>query len=126
MKNSRIFIIFIIMTMYSLTLFADDLKLWYSQPATTWTEALPLGNSRLGVMVFGGVGTEELQLNEETVWGGGPHRNDNPNALQALPQIRQRACRGREYQSILFFSFYQAAISVRANHTTAPHFMQSL
>lgn len=62
----------------SLNVSADDLKLWYSRPATVWTEALPLGNSRLGVMVYGGAGSEELQLNEETVWGGGPHRNDNP------------------------------------------------
>ena len=78
----------------SLNVSADDLKLWYSRPATVWTEALPLGNSRLGVMVYGGAGSEELQLNEETVWGGGPHRNDNPKALAALPQIRQLVLRG--------------------------------
>jgi len=53
---------------------ADDLKLWYKQPAKVWTEALPLGNSRLGAMVYGGVVNEQIQLNEETVWGGGPHR----------------------------------------------------
>lgn len=88
MKYSKIFLLSIVM-MYTLSLSADDLKLWYSNPAKTWIEALPLGNSRLGVMVFGGTDSEELQLNEETVWGGGPHRNDNPEALQALPQIRQ-------------------------------------
>lgn len=60
---------------------ADDLKLWYKQPAKVWTEALPLGNSRLGAMVYGGVVNEQIQLNEETVWGGGPHRNDSPKAL---------------------------------------------
>lgn len=49
---------------------ADDLKLWYQQPAKVWTEALPLGNSRLGAMVYGGVVNEQIQLNEETVWGG--------------------------------------------------------
>lgn len=95
MKYSRIFFLFIIMMVCSLSLLADNLRLWYSRPAETWTEALPLGNSRLGVMVFGGAGTEELQLNEETVWGGGPHRNDNPKALQALPQIRQLVFEGR-------------------------------
>lgn len=68
---------------------ADNLKLWYAQPANEWVEALPLGNSRLGVMVYGIPAQEELQLNEETVWGGGPHRNDQPNALQALPKVRQ-------------------------------------
>ena len=94
MKYSKIFLLSIIM-MYTLSLSADDLKLWYSNPAKTWTEALPLGNSRLGVMVFGGTDSEELQLNEETVWGGGPHRNDNPEALQALPQIRQLVFEGR-------------------------------
>lgn len=95
MKNNRIFIIVIVMMTNSLALFANDLKLWYRQPANVWTEALPLGNSRLGVMVFGGIADEELQLNEETVWGGGPHRNDNPNALRALPQIRQLVFAGR-------------------------------
>ena len=60
---------------------ADDLKLWYQQPAKVWTEALPLGNSRLGAMVYGGVVNEQIQLNEETVWGGGPHRNDSPKAV---------------------------------------------
>ena len=95
MKYNRIFIIFIVMMTNSLALFAKELKLWYRQPAKEWTEALPLGNSRLGVMVFGGIADEELQLNEETVWGGGPHRNDNPNALRALPQIRQLVFEGR-------------------------------
>lgn len=94
MRYSKILFLFIVMV-YSLAVSADDLKLWYSQPAQTWTEALPLGNSRLGVMVFGGADNEELQLNEETIWGGGPHRNDNPKALQVLPQIRQLVFEGR-------------------------------
>jgi len=68
---------------------AEDLKLWYDKPATKWVEALPLGNSHLGAMVYGGTATEELQLNEETVWGGSPYRNDNPNALAALPKVRK-------------------------------------
>ena len=74
---------------------ADELKLWYSQPAKEWVEALPLGNSRMGVMVYGHPSQEELQLNEETLWGGGPHRNDNPNALAVLPAIRQLVFEGR-------------------------------
>lgn len=68
---------------------ADDLKLWYQQPAKVWTEALPLGNSRLGAMVYGGVVNEQIQLNEETVWGGGPHRNDSPKAFGVLPKVRE-------------------------------------
>lgn len=78
-----------LMCLCPLTISADGLKLWYGKPATEWTEALPLGNSRLGVMLFGGTGKEELQLNEETMWGGGPYRNDNPDALGALPEIRR-------------------------------------
>jgi len=65
-------------------------KLWYTQPAgTTWENALPLGNGRLGAMVYGNVDRENIQLNEHTVWSGGPNRNDNPEALASLPQLRQ-------------------------------------
>ena len=63
--------------------------LWYDQPARVWNEALPLGNGRLGAMVFGSPAMEKIQLNEETFWSGGPSRNDNPEALQALPEVRQ-------------------------------------
>ncbi len=67
----------------------NDLKLWYEQPASQWVEALPLGNGRLGAMVFGGPWHEEFQLNEETVWGGSPHNNTNPLAKEHLDVIRQ-------------------------------------
>lgn len=89
MVRLKKFLMALVYMVCSLTVSADELKLWYSRPATVWTEALPLGNSRLGVMVYGGTDDEELQLNEETMWGGGPYRNDNPKALKALPQIRQ-------------------------------------
>ena len=65
------------------------LCLWYRQPAREWLEALPIGNGHLGAMVFGGVETERLQLNEGTVWAGGPHDYNNPAALAALPEIRR-------------------------------------
>ena len=78
----------------SLFVQAQGLKLWYDKPASEWTEALPLGNSRLGAMVYGGPAEEELQLNEETFWAGSPYRNDNPNALKALPQIREQVFQG--------------------------------
>jgi alpha-L-fucosidase 2 len=67
----------------------SPLTLWYSRPSGQWLEALPIGNGRLGAMVFGGVDNETIQLNESTIWSGGPHNYDNPNALAALPQIRQ-------------------------------------
>ncbi|RAJ87344.1 alpha-L-fucosidase 2 [Chitinophaga dinghuensis] len=65
------------------------LKLWYKQPASQWVEALPLGNGRIGAMVFGGVQTEELQLNEATIWSGTPRNGNNPQAKELLPQVRQ-------------------------------------
>jgi alpha-L-fucosidase 2 len=68
---------------------ASDLRLWYRQPANEWVEALPIGSGRLGAMVFGGVSSERLQLNENTLWGGGPYDPVNPEAGAALPQIRR-------------------------------------
>ncbi|WP_233267532.1 glycosyl hydrolase family 95 catalytic domain-containing protein [Algibacter sp. L1A34] len=66
----------------------DDLVLWYDAPAVDWNEALPLGNGRLGAMVYGLPEHENIQLNESTLWAGGPHRNDNPDAKGALSEIR--------------------------------------
>ncbi len=67
----------------------DGLKMWYNKPATVWNEALPIGNGRLGAMIYGDPVAEKIQLNEGTFWSGGPSRNDNPDALAALPGIRQ-------------------------------------
>lgn len=75
---------------------AQELKLWYDSPATLWEEALPLGNSRLGAMVYGKPAEEEIQLNEETLWGGSPHRNDNPKAAGALKEVQEMIFR-KEY-----------------------------
>ena len=72
-----------------------DLVLRYDRPAKAWTEALPLGNGRLAAMVFGGVVEERLALNEGTVWSGGPHDYDNPDAAAALPEIRRLVFAGR-------------------------------
>ena len=73
--------------------------LWYRQPASIWEEALPLGNGRLGAMVFGGVAQERLQLNEDTLWSGAPYTPDNPAALAALPQVRQLIADGQYQQA---------------------------
>ncbi|MGD0261171.1 MAG: glycoside hydrolase family 95 protein [Verrucomicrobiota bacterium] len=67
----------------------EPLSLWYRSPARVWTEALPVGNGRLGAMVFGGVIQERLQLNEDTIWAGGPYDPVNPEALGALPKVRR-------------------------------------
>jgi alpha-L-fucosidase 2 len=66
-----------------------EVKLWYDKPAAIWNEALPLGNGRLGAMVFGDPAVERLQLNEETIWGGSPNSNAHPNGLKSLPIVRQ-------------------------------------
>ncbi|WP_455585358.1 glycoside hydrolase family 95 protein [Bacteroides sp.] len=76
-----------------------ELKLWYDHPATQWVEALPLGNGRLGAMVYGNPSHEEFQLNEETVWGGSPYNNTNPKAKDALPRIRQLIFEGRNKEA---------------------------
>src|SRR5579871_5153756 len=65
-------------------------SLWYTRPAGVWTEALPVGNGRLGAMVFGGVGEERIALNEATLWSGGPGKASvNPGASQHLPALRK-------------------------------------
>ena len=68
---------------------AEPLKLWYNRPAAQWVEALPVGNGRLGAMVFGGIHQERIQLNEDTLWAGGPYDPANPDALAALPEVRR-------------------------------------
>lgn len=73
---------------------ATDVKLWYNQPATLWEEALPLGNGRLGAMVYGKPSNETIQLNENTFWAGGPHNNINTAALSSLPKIRSLIATG--------------------------------
>lgn len=78
---------------------ATTLKLWYDQPASRWVEALPIGNGRLGAMVFGAPQHEEFQLNEETIWGGSPHNNTNPNAKDALSRIRQLIFEGKNKEA---------------------------
>lgn len=72
-----------------------ELVLWYDQPAVEWTEALPVGNGRLGAMVFGRTGLERIQINEESLWGGSRVNNNNPGALEHLPEIRDLILDGK-------------------------------
>ena len=76
------------------------LKLWYNQPSgSTWENALPIGNGRLGAMIYGNVETETVQLNEHTLWSGGPNRNDNPLALDSLGEIRKLIFEGNQKEA---------------------------
>jgi alpha-L-fucosidase 2 len=116
-----------------------DFILWYDRPADTWEEALPLGNSRLGVMLYGIPEKEELQLNEETIWGGAPYRNDKPEALEALPKVRNLIFEGKNSEAAklinqTFFTRthgmpYQTAGSVVlnfSNHTKYENYYREL
>src|SRR5215471_12251811 len=74
---------------------SQPLALWYEKPAAQWTEALPIGNGRLGAMVFGGTAGERLQLNEDTLYAGGPYDPNNREALNALPDARRLVFAGK-------------------------------
>lgn len=89
-------------------------ELWYRSPAVEWTEALPLGNGRLGAMVHGGVGREEFQLNESTLWSGGPYQPINPEALPHLEQVRQ----------LIYSGQYVAAQALANRHLMARPLLQ--
>ncbi|MDQ8197879.1 glycoside hydrolase family 95 protein [Pelagicoccus enzymogenes] len=78
----------------------QPLTLWYRKPATNWeNEALPVGNGRLAAMVFGGINTERIQFNEETVWDGEPTDYNNPEALEALPEVRRLLFEGKNAEA---------------------------
>ncbi|MBN8460791.1 MAG: glycoside hydrolase family 95 protein [Verrucomicrobia bacterium] len=78
---------------------ANELKLWFDKPASAWDENLPLGNSRLGAMVDGGVSQERIQLNADTFWAGSPHDYCRPDAAKYLPEIRRLIFAGKELEA---------------------------
>jgi alpha-L-fucosidase 2 len=75
------------------------LTLWYDKPATAWEQALPIGNGRMGAMIFGGVEKERIQFNESTLWTGAPHDYSHPDAVKVLPEIRQLLFDGKQKQA---------------------------
>ena len=94
------FILLLFVTTISFSQIKHDLKLWYKQPSgKTWENALPIGNGRLGAMIYGNVEKEIIQLNEHTVWSGSPNRNDNPLALDSLDLIRQLIYDGKRKEA---------------------------
>ncbi|HOO65530.1 MAG: glycoside hydrolase family 95 protein [Bacteroidales bacterium] len=84
--------------------------LWYDRPAGEWTEALPVGNGRLGGMLFGDPSVERLQVNEESLWGGVNVPNNNPDALQNLPKIRELILDGKIPEAYELSEKYLAGI----------------
>lgn len=93
----------------------SNLKLWYRQPAQKWTEALPIGNGRLGAMVFGETDIERLQLNEDTIWAGQPIERDRIGAYKYLPEIRQ----------LIFEGKYVEAQDIAQKEFMGPRFIRS-
>ena len=91
------FTIWLFLTINAFPQSKQNLKLWYNKPSgNTWENALPIGNGRLGAMIYGNVDRETIQLNEHTVWSGSPNRNDNPLALDSLVIIRQLIFEGKQ------------------------------
>jgi alpha-L-fucosidase 2 len=102
MKSKTIIISFMLSFMFLAILspalcqeIPNEMKIWFSKPAENWNEALPVGNGRLGAMVFGGIENERIQLNEESVWTGQPRWDANPDALKNLPKVRQLLFEGK-------------------------------
>lgn len=75
--------------------YPDAMTLWYRQPADKWLEASPIGNGRLGAMIFGGLATDRVQLNEDSLWAGGPRDCNNPEAIKYLPKVRKLLFEGK-------------------------------
>lgn len=93
------FFVYLLVSSLFVHLGATSLKLWYDKPAQLWVEALPLGNGRIGAMVFGDPECEEFQLNEETVWCGSPYNNVNNKAKEGLPAIRELIFAGKNLEA---------------------------
>lgn len=87
--------------------------LWYDKPANQWVEANPVGNGRLGAMIFGGIKRERLQLNEDTLWSGGPYNNVNPAAREALPVIRKLIFDGKYAEAETYADAHVQAVPMR-------------
>ena len=95
----------------------NSCRLWYQAPAKHWLEALPIGNSHLGGMVYGGSLDENIQLNEETFWSGGPYQNNSTKSLASLPKVRELIFNGREEE---------AAALINQDFIPGPHGMRFL
>ncbi len=93
------FCLLLVLWVISTNVVAQNFRLWYNKPSKEWTDALPLGNGRLGAMVFGIPAQEHIQLNEQTIWGGSPYKNHKPEALQALPEVRRLVFEGKNQEA---------------------------
>ncbi len=88
MKKSLLLTMMLLSTALTMTAQDNTERLWYDSPAKIWLEALPIGNGRLGGMVYGGTQNDEVQLNEDTFWSGGPHDNNSTTSIDHLNEVR--------------------------------------
>jgi alpha-L-fucosidase 2 len=88
-----------LLSVLTVSAFSQDLKLWYDKPAAKWTDALPIGNGRLGAMIFGGMDQDRIQFNEETLWTGEPRDYNRKGAYKYLPQLRQLLFDGKQKEA---------------------------
>ena len=95
MKSKTLFI-FALLCAFAQGAWAQTERLWYARPASHWLEALPVGNSHMGAMIYGGTDVEEIQLNEETFWSGQPHNNNSTESLEYLSDVRRLIFQGKE------------------------------
>jgi len=101
-KISKSFLVLLALQWLAITIAYSQeqpLKLWYKKPAEKWTDALPIGNGRIGAMIFGGVGLDRIQFNEETLWTGGPRDYNRKGAYKYLDTIRQLLFRGKQKEA---------------------------
>ncbi|RZK14138.1 MAG: glycoside hydrolase family 95 protein, partial [Pedobacter sp.] len=99
--NSKFFIAAVTISTFASSLWAQNhnQQLWYNQPAQKWTDALPIGNGRLGGMVFAGVQNDHIQFNEETLWTGKPRDYNRKGAYKYLPEIRKLLFEGKQKEA---------------------------
>lgn len=102
-----LFGVFFVFSQSTISRNSPDLTIWFDKPATAFTQSLPLGNGRLGAMVFGGVSEERIILNEGTLWSGSPQDSDKPDAASFLPEIRRLLIEGKnaEAEALVYKNF---------------------
>ncbi len=116
MKNILFIIFFLLILLFSCSKQVSPPELWFKQPAADWNEAFPVGNGRLGAMVFGDPVNERIQINEESIWAGSKINNNNPEALANLPALQQAIFKGdiRRAEGIANTSFLGTPPRIRS------------